>query len=74
MPRIYMVRHGRAAAGFGEFVAAVPTPMMIGSLQLFDGTHVPGFLCEPLALEGAQDITEHGGWRAYLGTTSSASP
>jgi len=22
-------------------------------------------LCEPIALEGAQDITDFGGWRAY---------
>jgi allophanate hydrolase len=62
------------AAGFGEFVADVPPPMMIGSVQLEDGTRVPGFLCEPLALDGAVDITEHGGWRAYLAATSSASP
>jgi allophanate hydrolase len=27
---------------------------------------VVGFLCEPLALEGALDITATGGWRAYL--------
>jgi allophanate hydrolase len=53
-------------AGFGDFVAQVPPPMAIGSLELHDGTPVPGFLCEPLALEGAADITEYGGWRAYL--------
>jgi allophanate hydrolase len=53
-------------AGFGDFVANVPPPMVIGSLELDDGTRVPGFLCEPLALEGAADITEYGGWRAYL--------
>ena len=27
---------------------------------------VTGFLCEPGALEGAEDITSYGGWRAYL--------
>jgi allophanate hydrolase len=26
---------------------------------------VVGFLCEPLALESAEDITAFGGWRAY---------
>ena len=26
---------------------------------------VAGFLCEPVAAEGAADITHHGGWRAY---------
>jgi allophanate hydrolase len=53
-------------AGFADFVANLPTPMVIGTLQLHDGSRVPGFLCEPLALEGAADITEYGGWRAYL--------
>ena len=54
------------AAGFGEFVAAIPAPLGVGKVQLADGTEVPGFLCEPHALEDAPDITEHGGWRAYL--------
>jgi allophanate hydrolase len=58
-------------AGFGEFVANVPPPMVIGTVQLDDGSHVPGFLCEPMALDGAVDITEYGGWRAYLEETSS---
>jgi allophanate hydrolase len=53
-------------AAFGDFVSNVPSPMVIGSVQLNDGTAVPGFLCEPLALEGATDITDYGGWRAYL--------
>jgi allophanate hydrolase len=53
-------------AGFGDFVANVPAPMVIGTLQLSDGSNVPGFLCEPVALDGAADITAHGGWRAYL--------
>jgi allophanate hydrolase len=53
-------------AGFGDFVAHVPPPMVIGTLELVDGSHLPGFLCEPMALEDAADITDHGGWRAYL--------
>lgn len=53
-------------AGFGEFVAGVPAPMGIGTVELFDGTWVKGFLCEAYALEGAKEITEFGGWRAYL--------
>ena len=32
---------------------------------LADGTDVAGFLCEPLAAEGARDITAFGGWRAF---------
>jgi allophanate hydrolase len=51
---------------FGRFVAAVPAPMVIGTVQLGDGTWVKGFLCEPCALTNATDITVLGGWRAYL--------
>ncbi|MEU4166850.1 allophanate hydrolase [Streptomyces sp. NPDC026665] len=53
------------ADGLGHLLAALPRPMTLGSVELADGTHVPGFLCEPGALEGAPDITHHGGWRAY---------
>lgn len=51
---------------FGSFVADVPSPMVIGSVNLLDGSTVKGFLCEPAALEGAVDITHFGGWRSYL--------
>ena len=51
---------------FGSFVANVPPPMVIGTLQLEDNTTVKGFLCEPFALKTAKDISEFAGWRAYL--------
>lgn len=54
---------------FGDFVAAVPPPLCIGTVELADHTSVPGFLCEPRALDGATDITDFGGWRAYRATT-----
>jgi allophanate hydrolase len=57
---------------YGSFVALVPAPLSIGSLQVADGSSVQGFLCEPLALQGAADITHLGGWRAYLASTSPA--
>jgi allophanate hydrolase len=53
------------ASGLGAFVAALPAPMTIGSVELADGSSVTGFLCEPIAIDGAVDISEHGGWRAY---------
>ena len=34
--------------------------------ELANGTWVSGFVCEPVGLEGAEDITRFGGWRAYL--------
>lgn len=51
---------------FGSFVAEIPPPLGIGSVQLEDGRTVKGFICEPAALAGARDITSFGGWRAYL--------
>jgi allophanate hydrolase len=50
---------------FGTFVAEVPAPMGIGTVELADGSSVKGFLCETFALEGAEDITAFGGWRAW---------
>lgn len=51
---------------FGEFVAEVPPPLAIGSVELDGGRWVKGFVCEPEALKGATDISHFGGWRAYL--------
>lgn len=53
-------------ARFGEFVAEIPPPLGIGNLKLSDGRWVKGFICEPWALENARDITEFGGWRAFI--------
>ncbi|OOG46250.1 allophanate hydrolase [Polaromonas sp. A23] len=53
-------------SAYGSFVALVPTPLGIGTLELGDGSTVQGFLCEPEALHGAQDISHLGGWRAYI--------
>jgi allophanate hydrolase len=52
-------------AAFGSFVAEIPPPLGIGTLELEDGTTVKGFLCEPIGLDGARDITEFGGWIAF---------
>lgn len=54
------------AAAFGQFVARIPSPLGIGKLKLEDGTEASGFLCEAYAVVGAQEITQLGGWRAYL--------
>ena len=53
-------------ARFGEFVAEIPAPLGIGNLLLADGRSVKGFICEPWALADALDITEFGGWRAFI--------
>ncbi|MFJ9534108.1 allophanate hydrolase [Herbaspirillum sp. NPDC101396] len=51
---------------FGSFVAAIPAPLGIGTMELADGSSVKGFICEPAALDNARDITGYGGWTAYL--------
>ncbi|MFF7980771.1 allophanate hydrolase [Streptomyces sp. NPDC007901] len=52
--------------GLGRLLATLPHPMTLGSVDLADGTSVPGFLCEPSALVNAEDITGYEGWRNYL--------
>jgi allophanate hydrolase len=57
---------------FGEFVAEIPQPLGIGTLELADGRWVKGFICEPAAIADATDISVFGGWRAYLGRPADA--
>jgi allophanate hydrolase len=54
------------AREFGSFVAGIPAPLGIGTLILEDRTQVQGFVCESAAVTDAEDITRHGGWRAFL--------
>ena len=49
-------------AGLGRFLAGLPAPMTLGSVELADGTWACGFVAnEPTG----QDITAAGGWRAH---------
>ena len=50
----------------GAFLAQIPSPLGLGTVLLQDGRPMHGFLCEPAALTGADDVTRFGGWRAYL--------
>jgi allophanate hydrolase len=54
------------SAAFGSFVAPIPAPLVIGKVMLADGREVSGFLCEAGATAGAEEISQFGGWRAYL--------
>lgn len=53
-------------AAFGSFTAEVPPPLAIGTVKLENGDWVKGFVAEPHAFEGAQNITTFGGWRAFI--------
>jgi allophanate hydrolase len=50
----------------GAFLAEIPAPLCIGTLLLADGTTPKGFTMEAAGTAGARDISEFGGWRAYL--------
>ena len=51
---------------YGSFVAGIPSPLGIGQVELENGEWVQGFVCEGWAVQGAEEISQFGGWRAYL--------
>ena len=57
------------APGTGEQVLALMSKALAQEVAavhaLTDGRLVRGFLVEPIATEGAEDITSYGGWRQY---------
>ncbi|KXO08793.1 MULTISPECIES: allophanate hydrolase [Marinobacter] len=55
-----------AASEFGSFVDLIPAPLGIGNVELADGRWVNGFICEGYGFTGARDVTEFGGWRAFI--------
>ncbi|MCK6188279.1 allophanate hydrolase [Pseudomonas sp. EYE_354] len=50
----------------GSFLTGIPAPLGLGKVELQDGRWETGFICEGYGLEGAADISEYGGWRAWL--------
>ena len=54
----------------GSFIMGIPSPLGIGTIEIEDGRRVLGFLCEHAGLDGAEEITALGGWRAYLKNTN----
>ncbi|MEX3927187.1 allophanate hydrolase [Paraburkholderia sp. BR10936] len=50
----------------GSFMATVPSPLVLGKVELSDGSWVTGFLCEPYGVKSGTDISGFGGWRAWL--------
>jgi allophanate hydrolase len=55
-----------SVSAFGQFVQQIPHPLGIGKLELSDGTWVSGFIAELIVMESGCEITQYGGWRAYL--------
>jgi len=53
------------SAGIGALLATVSAPLGLGTVMLTDGPCL-GFLAEAAGVAGGLDITQHGGWRAWL--------
>jgi allophanate hydrolase len=56
----------------GSFLALIPHPLGLGSLELENGEWVTGFICEQSGFKDARDISEFGGWRSYMSSTLQA--
>jgi hypothetical protein len=46
-----------------------PPGLTLGKVRLDDGSSAYALLGEPALVMGQQEITQHGGWRAYLAAT-----
>lgn len=75
-PAMVRVREGGAAiavelwqvpaASLGLLLLQEPPGLSIGKVRLADGALVLGVLGEPILCENQLEITEWGGWRAYI--------
>ncbi len=54
------------APALGVLLSSLPAPMTLGPVRLDDGTVVTGFLCHLTPTQRPVDITNFGGWSAYL--------
>ena len=54
------------AAGVATVLLQEPPGLSIGKVMLSDGSEVLGVLGESILCEGQKEITEFGGWRAYI--------
>ena len=52
--------------GLTEVLLWEPPGLCIGKVRLADKTEVLGVLGEPALCEGQKEISQFGGWRAYL--------
>ena len=54
------------AAGLASILLAEPPGLCVGKVRLADGEETLGVLGEPILCDGQREITEYGGWRAYV--------
>ena len=77
-PAMLRVREGGSAiavevwkvpsAGLATILLQEPPGLCIGKVHLSDGEVVLGVLGEPILCENRHEITQWGGWRAYIET------
>jgi len=56
-------------AHLGTIFIQEPPGLCIGKVRLIDGEETLGILGEPILCQGGRDISQWGGWRAYLAAT-----
>lgn len=66
----YVEAYALNAAEFGTFTKQIPAPLAMGSIELQNGTFIPGFIGDSSIpaklLDGsAKDISEFGDWRKF---------
>lgn len=59
---------------FGDFIAMVPQPLGIGSVELANGKWIKSFICEEAGYtaEGSVDITKFGSFKNYVNYLAAA--
>ncbi|MEJ0100924.1 MAG: allophanate hydrolase [Pseudomonadota bacterium] len=55
-----------------SFLRGVRAPLGLGRVRVADGSETCGFICEGIGIEGARDISDFGGWRAWLAQQSNS--
>jgi allophanate hydrolase len=53
-------------SAIGGLLMQIPHPLGLGNVELISGEWVKGFICEPIAIQGAKDISELGSWRNFI--------
>lgn len=52
--------------GLAAILLQEPAGLSIGKVRLAEGCEILGVLAEPVLCDGQKEITQHGGWRAYI--------
>lgn len=62
------------AVGLVSILEQEPPGLVIGRVQLRDGSEALGILAEPYLVRDQLEITAYGGWRAYISRRGFRSP